>query len=140
MAKYGSSLLLGLIASGLLTLHAAAQSPAFISTGSTTVPRFAHTATLLNDGRVLIAGGGSYPAISSAELYDPVAGTFSPTGSMTARRVGHTATLLADGRVLIDCGKYPTATTREGPTPTFKVDGLEFRNGTRVLSVRQGGV
>jgi hypothetical protein len=71
------------------------------------VPRFAHTATLLNNGKVLIAGGfSSQPfkwnnALNTAELYDPVNGTFTPTGNMTMSHTSHRATLLADGRVLI---------------------------------------
>jgi Galactose oxidase, central domain/Kelch motif len=75
----------------------------FSPTGSMTTTREAQTATRLNDGRVLIAGGidvGQH-AVASAELYDPKAGTFSPTGSMTTARAFHTATLLSDGRVLI---------------------------------------
>ena len=86
----------------------------FTPTGSMTTPRDEHTATLLTDGRVLIAGGysGSYGngsdpanALSSAELYDPTTGRFSATGSMTqVRWWGHTATRLADGRVLIAGG------------------------------------
>ena len=71
-----------------------------------TSPRYAHTATLLLDGRVLITGGDDmfrHP-IASAELYDPKTGTFSPTGSMKAARSFHVATLLADGRVLVTGG------------------------------------
>jgi hypothetical protein len=87
----------------------------FQPTGSMTVGRLDHTATLLPDGRVLIAGGSGWvedgrldsagPIITeTAELYDPTTGTFSPTGSMTTARGHHTATLLLDGRVLITGG------------------------------------
>jgi hypothetical protein len=66
--------------------------------------RNGHTATLLADGRVLVAGGqnGFFPAgQSSAEVYDPAAGLWSATGSMSTPRVGHSAVLLRDGRVLV---------------------------------------
>lgn len=61
--------------------------------------RYNHTATLLRDGRVLVAGGG-WPMSDNAEIYDPTAGRWTPTGSMTERRHGFVATLLPDGRVL----------------------------------------
>jgi hypothetical protein len=74
----------------------------FAATGSMTVPREFHTATMLLDGKVLIAGGANQGVVFvSAELYDPAAGTFAATGSMFARREYHTATLLPDGKVLI---------------------------------------
>ena len=67
-----------------------------------TAARSAHTATLLNGGVVLLAGGngGSGP-LTSAELYDPVAHTFSATGVMNAARSSERAILLNNGRVLI---------------------------------------
>jgi hypothetical protein len=81
----------------------------FSSTGSMGTPRSSHTATLLLDGRVLIAGGDDYGdhgdnSLSSAQLYDPATGTFGPTGSMAKPLDGQTATLLADGRVLLAGG------------------------------------
>jgi len=96
-------LLLGLAGHGAVAL---AQSPGtFTGTGAMTTPRAWHTATLLTDGKVLIAGGSvnSQP-LATAELYDPDSGTFTPTGGMTAPRMAHSATLLPDGRVLIAGG------------------------------------
>src|SRR6476646_6045952 len=83
--------------------YANAQTPeTFVPTGNMTTPRQSYTATLLKDGRVLIAGGYNAEIrdyLQSAELYDPSTGTFSPTGTMTTARASHTATLIPDGRV-----------------------------------------
>jgi Kelch motif/Galactose oxidase, central domain len=69
-------------------------------------PRSGHTATLLPDGRVLIAGGmrRNQDFYRSAELYDPASRSFQATGEMTMARVGQTATLLRSGKVLIAGG------------------------------------
>jgi len=67
--------------------------------------RVQHTATLLSNGKVLAAGGSTGDAtISTAELYDPDAGTWTFTGSMNHLRRVHSATLLGDGRVLVAGG------------------------------------
>ena len=63
--------------------------------------RSSHTATLLPNGKVLVAGGGDGGAIASAELYDPASGTWTATGSLLTERFDHTATLLPNGKVLV---------------------------------------
>ena len=83
---------------------------------SMNTPRAGHTATLLLDGRVLMAGG---QGLSSAELYDPAAGAFTVTGQMTSPRVGHTATLLNNGQVLIAGGGSATAELYDPASGTF---------------------
>lgn len=70
-------------------------------------PRGLFTATPLADGRILIAGGydaAAFNTLASAEIFDPVAGTFTFTGSMAKPRSAHTATRLNDGTVLITGG------------------------------------
>jgi hypothetical protein len=80
----------------------------FASTGSMNQAHTLATATLLNNGKVLIAGGGD------AELYDPTGGSFAPTGAMLMQSNFQQAALLADGRVLVagdaDAELYDPAT------------------------------
>jgi hypothetical protein len=140
-------------ASGLFTLTASMEDQ-----------RYAHSSTLLQNGKVLVTGGFSYdqkaclnletsPALTSAEVYDPTSGSFTPTGSMQQARGTHTATLLLNGKVLVvgggsTGGNFPPyagtglataelydpstgaftptgsmSTPREGPTATLLANG-----------------
>ena len=77
-------------------------------TSNMSTARVNPTATLLNNGKVLVVGGYSYDSdccpLTSAEIYDPATGTFSPTGSLSTGRRNSTATLLNNGSVLIAGG------------------------------------
>jgi RHS repeat-associated protein len=103
----------------------------FSSTGSLSTARDCHTATLLNNGQVLIVGGNDVYgfALASAELYNPATGTFTSTGSLNYGRAVHTASLLNNGMVLI-AGGYDTygnavasAELYNPATGTFTVTG-----------------
>lgn len=125
-AGFVSLLILGASSSATI---ATAQSPGtFTATGDMTAARNLHTATLLPNGRVLIAGGfpafpiGPVLPVASAELYDPSTGTFTATGDMTTARANHAAVLLADGRVLI-AGGDPSAELYDPATGTFTAVG-----------------
>jgi hypothetical protein len=78
--------------------------------GSMGTARAFHTATVLKDGTVLVIGGNDGTApLATAELYNPVTGTFSSTGGMASARQSHTATLLNDGTVLVTGGTNASA-------------------------------
>jgi hypothetical protein len=113
LLKNGKVLLAGGQTSGGTTGTAELYDPIagiFTATGSLTVPRQGHTATLLPDGKVLIVGGvvgncNSSCTYSSAEIYDPAVGTFSPTSGNLASAPGSAASiLLPTGKVLIAGG------------------------------------
>lgn len=99
----------------------ARSSGSVVSVGETAIPRAVHTATLLEDGRVLVAGGctadgcGDTERGQASELFDPATQRFSPGPRMTIPRVGHTATRLLDGRVLV-VGGYRGEGTEPEPT------------------------
>ena len=83
------------------------QTPGtWTATGSMTTSRVSHTATLLPNGKILVAGGHDSAGtdFSSAELYDLGTGVWISTGSMTTPRQGHIAILLPNGKVLVAGG------------------------------------
>src|SRR5262249_21150574 len=73
----------------------------FAPTGSMMWARFGHTAILLPDGKVLMAGGGSNGADLNLELYDPATGVFTRTGDAVAGRPLSNGILLNNGKVLL---------------------------------------
>jgi len=117
-------------------------------------PRAYHTATLLPNGKVLMAGGqgtwgATYGPLSSAELYDPLTDTFTWTANLTALRQNHSACLLSDGTVLLAGGMQSQSnpyslTTAEIYDPNGAANvpgiivsdtsGLEGNSGTNYLN------
>jgi hypothetical protein len=126
---------------------------AFKPTGSMAEKRGGHTATLLADGKVLIAGGGKEDGGHSwlgegsvaAEVYYPAAGTFIATGKMTEGRVGHTATRLSDGKVLItggwaSAGPIATAELYDPSTGAFSPTGtMTSARGSHTVTLLHDG-
>src|SRR5207253_10204638 len=81
---------------------------AWTTAGSLGTPRAFHTATLLPNGKVLVAGGWNNRVspfvLATAELYDPAANSWSPAASMAQARLGASASILPNGRVLVAGG------------------------------------
>src|SRR5260370_1111436 len=103
------------------------NSGTFTATGAMAAARTSHAATLLANGNVLVTGGIANTAngasLSSAEVYDVVAGSFSSTGPMITVRDSHFAILLANGTVLVAGGSF-------GSTGGFTAELYNTGNGT----------
>ncbi len=121
---------------------------AWTATAPMSAPRALASATVLRDGRVLVAGGttkfGQWET-ATAELYDPATGTWSPAADMNEARMGHHAVALADGRVLVMGGGRYVFNTAEiyDPvanrwTPTTPMP--QARGGAAVVRMRDGRV
>ncbi len=123
------------------TLYLAAPAAAqWTVTGTMNQSRVIHTATVLQDGRVLVTGGCGDAGCQhrrTAELYDPTTGSWQFTGSMIGFRQQHTATLLNNGKVLV-VGGYGDSSTSELYDPAagsfggrvFLVQGRQEQNAT----------
>ena len=115
----GAFLLLFLGLGLALVQPCAGDSGVFTNTGSLATARANHTATLLPNGKVLVAGGliyNSSSSLASTELYDPASGTWTATGSLATARYVHTATLLPNGKVLVAGGFNSSGGSRERGT------------------------
>ncbi|RPI69043.1 MAG: kelch-like protein, partial [Geobacteraceae bacterium] len=74
-------------------------------TGNLNFARDLHTATLLPNGKVIVAGGSRDSSLLvQSELYDPATGTWTLIDSLNFARDSHTATLLSNGEVLVAGG------------------------------------
>ena len=137
--NHGKVLIVGGDATGTSAELYDPASGTFTATGSATGVLTGHTATLLNNGRVLIVAGQSTTA---AELYDPASGTFTATGDLTFARNGQTATLLLDGRVLIAAGGTNGAELYDPQTGTFTPTGnmSVVRSKTTATRLQDGTV
>ncbi|HEX5399319.1 MAG TPA: kelch repeat-containing protein [Verrucomicrobiae bacterium] len=89
-------------------------------TGSMNMARQLHTASLLSNGKVLVAGG-AYDLSGSAELYDPGSGQWTYTGTMTTNRDQHTATVLTNGMVLVAGGQVSVSVFNSKVTATAEL-------------------
>jgi hypothetical protein len=98
--------IVGVLANIAYTVPSFAQ---ILGTAQLNVERRGHSATLLEDGRVLIVGGDNLNGmVSQAEIFDPVSQTSSVVAASITARTDHTATRLPDGRVLVVGGRDQT--------------------------------
>jgi trimeric autotransporter adhesin len=157
----------GIAGTGALSIQASDAPGLWSKAASLITGREEHTATLLRNGNVLIAGGtdGRNKALASAEIYDLAANRWRSAASMTTARLDHTATLLPSGKVLVVGGLLgpvpfgslatselydpttdawstaaPMIVSRARHTATLLADGRVLVVGGLSLVVREGGL
>ena len=123
------------------------RTNSWTATGSMATPRFSHSATALANGRLLVAGGfnlsapvfnasggitNAGPVTDTAEVFDPVTGSWSQVGSLITRRAIHEATRLPDGRVLVAGGRSCEL------APPNPCDATRFTNTAEVFNPAAG--
>jgi N-acetylneuraminic acid mutarotase len=156
----------GIAAMGAVSTQASAPAGTWSKVASLITGRAKHTATLLRNGTVLIAGGLEFTnmALASAEVYNPATDKWSAAGSMATARLDHTATLLPSGKVLVTGGwdapgpanslasaelydpsthawspAAPMIGSRAGQTATLLADGRVLVVGGLSVRLREGG-
>lgn len=117
-----------------------AQSRTWRRTGSLLSVRVDHTATLLDDERVLVVGGnpGNNGGLASAELYDPATETWTPAAPLATPRFGHTATKLPSGEVLVAGGFNGLAGGELSSVEIFDPKRGTWSTGSPMLTRRRG--
>jgi uncharacterized protein (DUF2147 family) len=143
-AKIGLSALTifaALVLLAVTTRTYAPRSGAIVSTGTPLKARFSHTATLLENDQVLIAGGMERNGVwlDSAEIYDPAKGRFFSAGRMLSRRAGAMAVLLANGQVLIAGGTDGSGNSLRS-TEIYDPENHRFTPGPDMLAPRAHGI
>jgi RHS repeat-associated protein len=118
--------------------YPAVLDPRWTTTGSMGIARFEHTLLLLSTGKALAAGGRSTTTgttgLTSAELYDPTSGTWSPTGSMANARRLHSMTQLGSSSNGTTSGKVLVAGGITGTTSTNSAELYSPSAGTWIAA------
>ena len=126
--------IIGVVANMACVVPAFAQ---IIGTTQLNIERRGHTATLLDDGKVLIVGGDNQNGmISQAEIFDPASQNTSLSGASTIARTDHTATKLSDGRVMVIGGQGQNGSLTS--TEIYNPITASFTSGPSLTTPRNG--